>query len=74
MTLALDPDEHLPWPDAAKLSAWWDKKKSGFARNTRHLVGKPVGTDWAKEVLRTGRQRQRPLRPWNWRSSHRGNR
>jgi len=52
-----DPDEHLPWPDAAKLSRWL--RKQSFPAGTRHLCGKAIDATWCTQVLRDGYQRQR---------------
>lgn len=52
-----DPDEHLPWPDPAKLSRWLSKQS--FAEGVRHLCGKPIDAAWCQQVLRDGYQRQR---------------
>jgi uncharacterized protein (TIGR02270 family) len=55
----MDPDEHLPWPDAALIQKWWTKHKSRFQNGTRYLLGKPISIEWLRQVLRIGRQRQR---------------
>jgi uncharacterized protein (TIGR02270 family) len=55
----MDEDERLPWPDAALIEKWWAKRCGEFQPGVRHLVGKPISADWAAQVLRTGRQRQR---------------
>jgi len=57
--VALDPDENLPWPDAKKISAWWDKNKPKFNPGQRYLLGKPITQDHLQTVLQTGLQRQR---------------
>jgi uncharacterized protein (TIGR02270 family) len=57
--VAMDIDENLPWPDPAKIAAWWSKHSSEFSPGTRYLLGKPIKTDWLIEVLKSGRQRQR---------------
>ena len=57
--VALDPDEHLPWPDPDKVRAWWQRQAGEFAQDTRYLLGRPLAVDWLEEVLRHGRQRQR---------------
>jgi uncharacterized protein (TIGR02270 family) len=54
-----DPDTYLPWPDPDKVAAWWAKRASGFPRNSRYLLGKPIAADWLRQVLKDGRQRQR---------------
>lgn len=55
----MDPDERLPWPDPGLIAKWWEKHSSEFQPGIRCLVGKPISAEWAQEVLRTGRQRQR---------------
>lgn len=52
-------DEHLPWPDAARVVAWWQAQAPRFAPGQRHLGGAPVSVAGAVQVLRTGFQRQR---------------
>jgi uncharacterized protein (TIGR02270 family) len=52
-------DKNQPWPATAAVSRWWQLHQSGFARGTRHLMGKPITIDWLGEVLRMGKQRQR---------------
>ena len=54
-----DPDTYLPWPDPAKVAAWWAKRSSALARNSRYFLGKPIAADWLRQVLADGRQRQR---------------
>jgi len=55
----MDPDERLPWPDSVLIAEWWEKHSSNFRPGVRHLIGKPITAEWAEEVLRIGRQRQR---------------
>ena len=57
--VAMDPDEFLPWPDPGLVRTWWQANRHSFHPGTRYLVGKPVSSDWCKQVLRTGFQRQR---------------
>ncbi len=52
-----DPDEHLPWPDVARLSLWLAQQS--FPVGVRHLCGKPIDAEWCTHVLRDGYQRQR---------------
>jgi uncharacterized protein (TIGR02270 family) len=42
-----DPDDGLPWPDPAKLRAWWDANRARFTKGTRYRNGVP----YAPEVL-----------------------
>jgi uncharacterized protein (TIGR02270 family) len=76
--VALDPDEHLPWPDRERVEAWWAREGGRFARGTRHLLGRPVDADACERAWTLGFQRQRraaalelallepatPLRSW----------
>jgi uncharacterized protein (TIGR02270 family) len=55
----MDPDEDLPWPKPELIGAWWEKNKTGFKTGTRHLLGLPITEENLRQVLRTGRQRQR---------------
>jgi uncharacterized protein (TIGR02270 family) len=57
--VGLDPDEHLPWPDPDRLTAWWAARRDRFPSGVRHLLGKPIGREWLSEVLQVGRQRER---------------
>jgi uncharacterized protein (TIGR02270 family) len=57
--IEMDPDERLPWPDAALITEWWEKHSNEFQPGVRHLLGKPITIDWMQQVLRIGRQRQR---------------
>lgn len=55
----IDPDEFLPWPDVARVSAWWDKNAARFNMGTRYLLGKPVTAEHLQWVLRYGNQKLR---------------
>lgn len=55
----MDPDEDLPWPDAALIEAWWDQNRQNFTPGTRYLLGKPIGPDTLTQALKGGYQRQR---------------
>jgi uncharacterized protein (TIGR02270 family) len=55
----MDPDEHFAWPDAAKVSRWWESKRVGFAPGVRYLCGKPVSNEHCEAVLKEGLQPQR---------------
>jgi uncharacterized protein (TIGR02270 family) len=55
----MDPDDSLPWPDQAKIQAWWDANAQRFQRGTRYFMGEPVRLDHCRRVLREGYQRQR---------------
>jgi uncharacterized protein (TIGR02270 family) len=54
-----DPDEDLPWPHPGLARAWWETQKSRFTPGKRYLVGKEITAESVREILKTGRQRQR---------------
>lgn len=49
-----DPDEGLPWPDPAKLSAWWKANASRFKATTRYQNGRPYTRQTLVETLQQG--------------------
>ncbi len=57
--VAMDPDEHLPWPDPALIAKCWSRRQSEFQSGVRYLLGKPISVESCGQILRTGRQRQR---------------
>ena len=57
----LDPDDGLPWPDPARVQAWWGGNGARFAAGNRYFVGEPLGREHCIEVLKSGYQRQRVL-------------
>lgn len=57
--VAPDPDEDLPWPHPGLVRAWWEPQKGRFTPGKRYLLGKEITAETAREVLRTGRQRER---------------
>jgi uncharacterized protein (TIGR02270 family) len=52
-------DEALPWPDPARLAAWWSDQRSAFVPGQRYLAGSVMSREGALQVLRGGYQRQR---------------
>jgi uncharacterized protein (TIGR02270 family) len=57
--VAMDPDDDLPWPDPVKAAGRWNAIKGSLAAGKRHLLGREITVERAREVLRTGKQRQR---------------
>ncbi len=57
--VALDEDEHLPWPDPARLSAWWSGNKARFAAGTPYFLGVPKDQADYVMALSEAFQRQR---------------
>jgi uncharacterized protein (TIGR02270 family) len=49
-----DPDEGLPWPDSAKLSAWWKANASRFNTGTRYRNGRPHTREMLINTLQHG--------------------
>jgi len=59
--VAMDEDEGLPWPDPARVRAWWEGNASRFQTGLRYLIGAPLALEHCLEVLKNGSQRQRVL-------------
>jgi uncharacterized protein (TIGR02270 family) len=57
--VAMDEDEGLPWPDPAKVQAWWNSNGERFHAGRRYFMGEPVSRDNCIRVLKNGYQRQR---------------
>jgi uncharacterized protein (TIGR02270 family) len=57
----MNRDEDLPWPDAARINAWWASASPRFQPGRRHFMGAPVTREHCIEVLKNGYQRQRIL-------------
>ena len=57
--VAMDEDEHLPGPDAAKLRSWWAGEAGRFTPGVRHLYGAPISVEACERAWRDGFQRQR---------------
>jgi uncharacterized protein (TIGR02270 family) len=54
--VAMDPDEDLPWPDPARLAAWYKERAGSFREGTRYFLGQPIDPTWLRHVLRSGNQ------------------
>lgn len=57
--VALDDDENLTWPDAARVAAWWRDHGARFVAGHAYLLGEPLGEARCRQVLGDGQQRQR---------------
>jgi uncharacterized protein (TIGR02270 family) len=57
--VSMDPDDSLPWPDVAKIQAWWAANGARFQAGTRWFMGEPIGRENCLRVLSDGFQRQR---------------
>jgi uncharacterized protein (TIGR02270 family) len=57
--VALDEDANLPWPDPARIGAWWVANRARFSPGTAYFLGVPkADADWL-EALSDAFQRQR---------------
>ncbi len=57
--VAMDSDEHLPWPVPDRVAAWWKKNGNKFAPGKRYLLGKEITDASLREALAKGYQPQR---------------
>lgn len=57
--VGMDPDDGLPWPDPAKIQAWWQANQPRFQVGVRYFLGEPPSVPHCRKVLREGLQRQR---------------
>jgi uncharacterized protein (TIGR02270 family) len=57
--VAMDPDESLPWPDAARVATWWKQRAGALSPGKRYLLGQELSPGWLEEVLRAGNQQAR---------------
>ncbi len=57
--IEFDPDEHVPWPVAAKIVEWWQQHRCDFSFDRRYVRGFAVSPSSCRRVLREGRQRER---------------
>lgn len=57
--VALDEDEDLPWPDQAKVQAWWQANAHHFVPGQRYFVGELPSIRLCMQALRAQGQRQR---------------
>jgi uncharacterized protein (TIGR02270 family) len=55
----MDEDERLPWPDQAKVQAWWTRQAHGFTSGQRYFFGSPVCAEACEQAWTEGYQRQR---------------
>lgn len=57
--IAIDPDEHLPWPRQPAVAKWWSVNRATYTNGERYLMGRPIDASWLHHVLQHGRQRLR---------------
>lgn len=51
----------LPWPDPAKIEAWWSRRRGSFAKARRWRQGRPQTIRGIREALVSGSQHERTL-------------
>ena len=56
---AVDEDEHLPFPDANKIAAVWQKYQNRFTPGQRYFMGRPLESQHLHQIYAQGNQRQR---------------
>jgi len=61
VSVAMDEDDGLPWPEPAEISAWWHSNSLRFAVGVRHFMGQPPSPSHCLHVLRNGFQPQRAV-------------
>jgi len=54
-----EPDSDFPWPDAAKISAWYALNSGHFLYGNRYLAGKLISEEQCTAVLSHGKQSHR---------------
>jgi len=57
--VAMDPDEHLPWPYPGAVARWWSANHLSFVGGNRYLMGRPITPENLHAILSRGGQRQR---------------
>jgi uncharacterized protein (TIGR02270 family) len=57
--VAMDQDDSLPWPDVARIQAWWEANQQRFEPGLRYFMGEPLNIASCQSVLREAYQRQR---------------
>lgn len=57
--VGMDEDDGLPWPDSARVQAWWDGNSHLFDSKVRYFMGAAVTMEHCITVLEEGYQRQR---------------
>ena len=57
--VSMDEDDGLPWPDPAKVQAWWAANSHRLQSGARLFMGAPPSWEHCQQVLKDGYQRQR---------------
>lgn len=57
--VAMDADEDLHWPDAAKILDWWNANHHTYVNGQRYFMAAPISYEHCLGILQDGYQRQR---------------
>ncbi|MDX9681912.1 TIGR02270 family protein [Pseudomonas protegens] len=58
-SVAMDPDENLPWPDPQLIAAWWQAHGGDFQAGVGYVLGLAQRESSFQQALVRGQQRQR---------------
>ena len=53
------PEDDLPWPQVAAITAWWQEARSRFEEGKRYLLGQPFSGPVLVDALETSPMRRR---------------
>lgn len=59
-----DPGQDFVFPDAERVSAWWERERARFGGAQRFLGGHPISVDGLRKVLQAGSQPMRVEASW----------
>ena len=57
--ISVDEDRDLPWPNAMAITKHLREESNRLTIGVRYLLGEPVTSEWAAQLLHSGRQRHR---------------
>jgi uncharacterized protein (TIGR02270 family) len=57
--IGVNYESQLPVPNAALVETWWNNHGAEFDLSLRYLMGRPLSAQTARQVLISGKQRQR---------------
>jgi uncharacterized protein (TIGR02270 family) len=61
VSVGMDPDDGLPWPDPPKIRAWWQSRRREFKPGHRYFLGQRISTNSLRAALSKGNQGQRRI-------------
>lgn len=57
--VSIDEDEHLAWPDQARIARWWESNSKRFPAGFRYICGSRISEQICSQTIRDGLQSQR---------------